>query len=170
MASVYDVSEKMHKMRVKLYKNQLPSGEAYIARTANEASVSIGDVCASMKNRGGYSGGFDEAVQTVRHFFQEAMYQMADGFSVNLGFCAMHAHIGGTFKSDLEPYDPKKHPISFRFQALKPLRELRRDIGVIMEGYADVQGHITGQQHLLSRIFSWNPGGNLFLFANLPYY
>jgi hypothetical protein len=55
MSDVYLVKEKMHKMRAKLYPSYLPGTEGkYIARTANEASVSIEDICASMKNRGGF--------------------------------------------------------------------------------------------------------------------
>ncbi len=55
MSDIYQVKEKMHKMRAKLYPSYLPGTEGkYIARTANEASVSIEDICASMKNRGGF--------------------------------------------------------------------------------------------------------------------
>jgi hypothetical protein len=143
MANVYNVDEKMHKMRAKLYHNYLPGSEGtYIARTSNEASVSIEDICASMKNRGGHAGSYEDALQTAHHFFLEMMYQLADGFSVNLGFGTIHPNIGGVFKDEKEVHDHKKHPITFRFQALKPLHKLRDDIGVIIEGYADSQGFI----------------------------
>ncbi len=52
MSDIYQVKEKMHKMRAKLYPSYLPGTEGYIARTANEASVSIEDICASMKKLG----------------------------------------------------------------------------------------------------------------------
>jgi hypothetical protein len=41
MSDVYDVNERMHKLRVKLYPNYLPGGEGtFIARTINEACCS----------------------------------------------------------------------------------------------------------------------------------
>jgi hypothetical protein len=42
MSDIYQVKEKMHKMRAKLYPSYLPGTEGkYIAKTANEASVSF---------------------------------------------------------------------------------------------------------------------------------
>jgi len=141
--NVYSVYEKMHKMRAKLYPNYLPKGEGtYIARTANESSVTIEDICAAMKNRGGYDGSYEDAVQTVRHFFKETEYQLADGFSVNTGLFTIHPSIGGTFQSEKEVHDHQKHPVTFRFQSLKPLRDLRESIEVIIEGVADTGGYI----------------------------
>jgi hypothetical protein len=133
----------MHKMRAKLYPNYLPQAKgAFIARTANESSVTVEDICAAMKNRGGYDGSYEDAVQTVRHFFKETEYQLADGFSVNMGVFSIHPNIGGTFDSADEIHDHKKHPITFRFQSLTPLRKLRESIEVIIEGIADVNGYI----------------------------
>jgi len=55
MSDVYQVKEKMHKMHAKLYPSYLPGTEGkYIARTTNEATISIEDICAAMKNRGGF--------------------------------------------------------------------------------------------------------------------
>ena len=51
----------MHKMRAKLYPSYLPGTEGkYIARTLNEAIVTIEDICASMKNRGGFDGSYEK--------------------------------------------------------------------------------------------------------------
>jgi hypothetical protein len=143
MSDIYTVKEKMHKMRVKLYHSYLPGTEgSYIARTTNEASVSAENICASMKNRGGYDGDYEEAVKTIHHFFLEMLYQLADGFSANLGFFSVHPNIGGTFTNEKETHDHKKHPVNFRFQALKPMRDIRDDIEVIVEGVADTSGYI----------------------------
>ena len=144
MPDIYDVNERMHKMRVRLYPNYLPHGEGtYVARTANEAAVTIEDICAAMKNRGGFDGSYDEAVMVMRHFFKELEYQLADGFSANLGLFTIHPNVGGTFASDKDPHDPKKHPITFRYQSLKPLRRLGDQIEVIVEGYADAVAWIS---------------------------
>jgi hypothetical protein len=134
----------MHKMRVRLYPNHLPGSEkTFIARTSNEASVTLEDICAAMKNRGGYEGSYEDAVQTVRYFHKEMGYQLCDGFSVNTGYYSIHPNIGGTFQSDNEGADPKKHPVTFRFHSLKTLRNLYNDIDVIVEGYADTHGDIS---------------------------
>jgi hypothetical protein len=144
MSDLYTVKEKMHKMRAKLYPSTLQGSEgSYIARTVNESSVTVEDICASMKNRGGYAGGYEDALQTVRHFLTETVYQLADGFSANLGYFSVHPNIGGVFAGEKEAHDHAKHPISFRFQALKPMRDIRGDIEVIIEGIADTRGYIT---------------------------
>jgi len=133
----------MHKMRAKLYPNYLPGQDGtYIARTDSESSATIEDICAAMKNRGGYDGSYEDALQTVRHFFMETVYQLCDGFAINLGFFTIHPNIGGVFHSDKEAHDHKKHPISFRFQPLKALRDFRESIEVIIEGIANAQGYI----------------------------
>jgi hypothetical protein len=141
--NVYSVYEKMHKMRAKLYPNYLPKGEGtYIARTTNESSVTVEDICASMKNRGGYDGSYEDAIQTVKHFLKETEYQLADGFSVNMSLFTVYPNIGGTFTSEKEAHDHKKHPVTFRFRTQNPLRDLRQSIEVIIEGMADTGGYI----------------------------
>ena len=56
MALINEVHELLHRIRVKLYPNYLPHlAGAYIAGTDNEASLSIEEVCAALKNRGGAS-------------------------------------------------------------------------------------------------------------------
>jgi hypothetical protein len=143
MSDIYLVKEKLHKMRAKLYPSYLPGTEGkYIARTINEAIVTIEDICASMKNRGGFDGSYEEAVKTLRHFIMEMLYQLADGFTVNLGFCTVYPNISGTFANEKEPYNSKNHAIDFRFHALKQLRDIRDDIEVIIEGIADTKGYI----------------------------
>jgi hypothetical protein len=69
-----NVSEVLHRIRVKRYPNYLPKAEGpYIARTDNEASLSIEAVCTAAKNRGGFSihpnvgGVFDKTSQGHDH-------------------------------------------------------------------------------------------------------
>ena len=57
-------------------------------------------------------------------------YQLADGFAIDLGFFTIHLNIGGTFDEN-ERYDPKKHPMSFRFSARSAMLKLQEDIEVI---------------------------------------
>jgi hypothetical protein len=134
----------MHKMSAKLYPNTLRGGEGtYLARNTNEGTVTVEDICAAMKNRGGYDGSYEDALQTTKHFFKEMLYQLCDGFSVNTGFFTIRAHIGGIFRSVNEPFDAKKHPVSFRFQVLKAMRDLKDSIAVVVDGHIDDPAYIT---------------------------
>ena len=63
MSVINNVNEKLHRIRVKLYPNYLPKVEGkYLARTNNEASLSIEDVCAALKNRGGFTGKYETLI------------------------------------------------------------------------------------------------------------
>jgi hypothetical protein len=85
MAFSNAVTEVLHRIRVKLYPIYLPQVEgAYIARTDNEASLTIEQVCAALKNRGGFTGSYDDLVEHVKQFLDEVVYQICDGFAVNL--------------------------------------------------------------------------------------
>jgi hypothetical protein len=143
MAIVNAITEVLHRIRVKLYPNYLPGVEgAYIARTDSEASLTIEQVCAALKNRGGFTGNYDDLVEHVKQFFDEAAYQLCDGFAVNTGYFSVHPNVGGTFDKVIEGHDTEKHPVSFRFRTRAPLRALAEHIVVEVEGLADVQGYI----------------------------
>jgi hypothetical protein len=143
MAVINNVTEVLHRIRARLYPNYLHGIDgAYIARTDDEASLSIDQVCAALKNRGGFTGNYQDLVEYVHQFFDEAAYQLCDGFSVNTGYFSLHPRIGGTWQSELEHYDPAKHPIRFSFRALKPLRDLASHIEVLIEGVVETAGFI----------------------------
>jgi hypothetical protein len=143
MAIIDDVNEVLHRIRVKLYPNYLSSIDgAYIARTDNEASLTIEEICAALKTRGGFIGNYSDLVEYVHQFFHEAAYQLCDGFAVNTGYYSIHPNVGGTFNKTNEGHDTLKHPVTFRFRARAPLRALAENIKVEVEGVADVNGYI----------------------------
>jgi hypothetical protein len=72
---------------------------AYIARAGDEASLFMEQVCAALKNRGGFAGSYQDLVEDVRRFFDEAAYQLCDGFSASLGYFSLHPRIGGPGKA-----------------------------------------------------------------------
>jgi hypothetical protein len=114
----------------------------YIARTDDEASRNVEQICSEMKNRGGFTGNYDDLVGNVKQFFDEAAYQLCDGYSVNTGYYSLHPRVGGTFDAIREGIDEKKHPVTFSFRTRNPLRELAQRIEIFVEGVADVQGYI----------------------------
>ncbi|MDR0563272.1 MAG: DUF4469 domain-containing protein, partial [Spirochaetaceae bacterium] len=127
----------------KLYPNYLHGVQgAFIARADDEASLSVEDVCAALKNRGGFTGSYDDLTEHVRQFFDEAAYQLGDGFSVNLKYFSIHPRIGGTWENAAERFSPEKHKIGFSFRTLKPLRDLAEHVEVLIEGVADTGGFI----------------------------
>ncbi|MDR1072125.1 MAG: hypothetical protein LBL45_00405, partial [Treponema sp.] len=143
MAIIHNVNEVLHRIRVKLYPNYLSTVEgAYIARADNEASLSIESVCAALKNRGGFTGSYDDLVEHVHQFFDETAYQLCDGFAVNAGYFSIHPNVGGAFDKTTEGHDGKKHPVTFRFRARTPLRNLAAHVAVEVEGIANVAGYI----------------------------
>jgi len=143
MSIINNITEVLHKINVKLYPNYLPNVEGqYVARTDNEASLTIEQVCAALKNRGGFTGKYDDLVECVSQFFDEAAYQLCDGFAVNMRYFSVHPNVGGTFNSENERHDPNKHPVTFRFRTRNALRRLVEHITVDIEGLADVSGRI----------------------------
>ncbi|MDR2536936.1 MAG: DUF4469 domain-containing protein [Treponema sp.] len=141
--AINNVVEVLHRVPVKLYPNYLPQVEgAYIARTVNEATLNIEQVCAALKNRGGFTGNYNDLVEYVRQFFDEAAYQLCDGFAVNTGYFSVHPNVGGMFDKATEGHDTGKHPVTFRFRTRAPLRALAERIVVEVEGLADASCYI----------------------------
>jgi hypothetical protein len=89
--AIGDLKDILHKIKVKLYPNYFLNAEgAYIARTDNEATLSVEDVCTTLKNRGGFQGKYDELVDNVHQFFDELAYQLCDGYAVSTGYFSIH--------------------------------------------------------------------------------
>jgi hypothetical protein len=143
MAIVNEFNEVLHRIRVKLYPNYLPQVEGkYIARTNNEALLSIEQVCAALKNRGGFTGNVEDLIVYVSQFLDEAAYQLCDGYAVNLKYFSVHPNVGGTFNSFRESHDSQRHPVTFRFRSLQALLRLARHITIEVEGLADCNAYI----------------------------
>jgi hypothetical protein len=95
MALINKVTEVLHQIRVKLYPSYLNTVQGeYIARTNSEATLTIEEICAALKNRGGYTGNYNDLVEHVKQFFDELAYQLCDGFTVNTGYFSIHHECG----------------------------------------------------------------------------
>ena len=135
--------EVLHRIRVKLHPVLLPGIEGkYLARTVNEASLTVEQVCTALKSRGGFTGNYEDLTENIRRFFDELAYQLCDGFAVNTGYFTVYPNIGGTFENEGIAHDPGRNPISFRFRPLYKLRRLAEEIRVTIEGVADASGRI----------------------------
>jgi hypothetical protein len=145
MDLVYGVSKVMHRIKLKLYPNYLPGKEGtFFARTSSEATLSVEQICAAKRDRGGFSGNSGDFVNYVKQFIEEAAYQLCDGFAVNLGFFSIYPNLGGCFRNQDERPDPKTHPLTMRLRPHGPMRKLVEHIAIVIDGEADPAGHITG--------------------------
>ena len=144
MSVIDGVSQVLHRIRVKLYPNNLPGKEGeLVARTVNEKTLSFEEVCVAAKERGGYTGSLDDLMEHVAIFLRETAHQLCDGFGVNFGgLFTIFANVGGVFANERDPVDKTKHKINFHFRVLHALRQLADLIEVVSEGLAESSGYI----------------------------
>jgi hypothetical protein len=161
MALINNVTEILHKIEAKLYPNYLGKGEgAYVARAKAEAPLSIEDMCAAAKNRGGFTGQYEDLVEHAHIFINEAVYQLLDGFSVQLGgYCSLHSAIGGTYHGANDHIGAENLHVSFR--TLRRLKELLLNVHIANEGPAGDGAYIDeiADTHTGSVNSTLTPGG-----------
>ncbi|MCL2232551.1 MAG: DUF4469 domain-containing protein [Treponema sp.] len=120
-----DSGNVFHSIRVKLHPSNLPGEkQRYYARTASEAVLSVEQVCAQLKRRGGFTGNYADLVTHVKQFFDEAAYQLCDGFAVQTDYFSVHPVVGGYFDGAVGDISFKGHPVGFRFLESPRLRRI----------------------------------------------
>ena len=136
MAAINEINEVLHKIEAKLYPNYLGKGEgAYVARAKAEAPLSVEDVCAGAKLRGGYSGPYEDLVEHAHIFINELIHQLLDGFSVQIGnFFSLHCKISGTYHGANDRIGAENLHVVFR--TLNHLKELLLKVKIENEGIA----------------------------------
>ena len=145
MSSIYTPIPELHTIEAVLYPNHLTTSGpgTYVAKNTKEKTLSVEDVCAAMKTRGGFEGSYEDAVMTVKHFFKESMYQLCDGFSINTGWFTINVSFNGVFHSVKEPFTPPRHKVSFNFHTLKTMRDLTSQIEVAINGHMEDSAFIS---------------------------
>ncbi|GAB6392773.1 MAG: DUF4469 domain-containing protein [Treponematales bacterium] len=102
---------------------------------------------AAATSRGGSDINYDTMVESVSAYFQEMMFQLADGFSVScLNFFSVHPKIGGTFAHADSPIDPEKNKVDFTFRKLAGIREVIERIVVAIMGLAETESYVAEVQ------------------------
>jgi hypothetical protein len=92
-------------------------------------------VCAAAKNRGGFTGQYEDLVEHAHVFINEIIYQLLDGFSVQLGgFCSLHTSIAGTYHGANDHIGAENLHVAFR--TLRHLKELLLKVKIENEGIA----------------------------------
>ena len=130
MPMINEINEVLHKIEAKLYPNYLGKGEgAYVARSKAEAPLTLEDVCAAAKNRGGFTGQYEDLLEHGHVLLNEIVYQLLDGFSVQMGtFFSIHTKIGGTYHGANDHIGSENLHIAFR--TLKRLNDLLRMVKI----------------------------------------
>jgi hypothetical protein len=163
MAIMNEINEVLHKIEAKLYPNYLGKGEgAYVARAKAEAPLNIEEICAAAKSRGGFTGSYEDLVEHAHIFINETIYQLLDGFSVQLGgFFSLHTRVAGTYSGGHDHIGSENLSVSFR--ALRHLKELLLKVSVENEGVAGDGAYIDEitDVHTDSLNSALTPGGML---------
>ena len=91
MSLINETGADSNRIRVKFYPKKLPGLKgAYFAFTANENVLDIEQVCASLRQRDGFTGNYRDLILNVKRFLDEAAYQLYDGYAVNMGYFSIH--------------------------------------------------------------------------------
>ena len=138
-----DVKDIHHRIHVKLFPQRLPGVPGqYVARTINEDVLSITDICASMKKRGGFEGDHKKMEEYVKLYFKEVAFQLCNGYAISNGYFTLYPNVGGTFDSPKEHLNPKDHPVTARYRSELALKEMMKLIKINVDGEADGSGFI----------------------------
>ena len=137
MAGLEELKQVLHVIRAWLYPNYLDKGGKFIARAKTERTLGVEQVCAEAVTRGGSDLNYDTMVDAVRVYFDEAFYQLADGFSVSNDYFLIYPKIGGTFDHVDDKADKEKNPVAFGFRNRQKLRDVISRITVEIEGAAE---------------------------------
>ena len=65
----------------------------YAARTDNDKTLSVEEVCTIMKTRSGFSGKYEDLLEYVHQYYDEVAYQLCDGNAVTNGYYCIHPNI-----------------------------------------------------------------------------
>jgi hypothetical protein len=166
VVAIKRVVEKIHHVHVKLHPNHLKDVEGtYVARTAREATLSISDVAAALKNRGGYTGNVNDLISGYEQLMAEVKYQLCDGFAVNLGIATIFPSVGGTWEHPNEVNDREKHPVVFKMLIHDELSRISAAIILVCDGVAKRLAYIDEVKDVRSGMVNatLTPGGAIVI-------
>jgi hypothetical protein len=131
------VAVRLHRLHVWLYLNYLTAIKGkYIGRIVTDDVLSIEQVSATAVEMSGGKLDYETVVMCVKHFLDEAMHQMCDGFGINFHYFLMYPGVGGTFESEHVAIKAGEHEITIRFRVRQPLRDLMKTVEIEVVGVA----------------------------------
>ena len=142
-SAINRAGDVLHRIHVRLHPNRLPKGGGpYVARTSSERVLSVDEICTGVENKGGFSGDKDTLRKYVKQHYDELIYRLCDGFSVNTGYFTLYPNVGGTFFSPKEACDREKHPLEIRLRPSSTLAHLLSLVQIHVQGFASPAGFI----------------------------
>jgi hypothetical protein len=85
---------------------------------------------------------YETTVIYVKHFLDESMRQMRDGFGLNLFYCSLHPGASCTVDTEHEEIKLEDHEITVRFRERQPLRDLMKEVKIEVAGIAESGAYI----------------------------
>ncbi|MDR0637300.1 MAG: DUF4469 domain-containing protein [Spirochaetaceae bacterium] len=143
--SVADPFElKEHNTDVFTYESHLKGSEGlFIARTKNDKTLTLKDVCVSAKERGGFTGSLEDLIEHSDIIMREVVSRVRDGYGVNMaGIIELHLNVGGTLKDPYDKPDPVENKLSLRVRRLHGAARLVQGIHVVNWGLAPASARI----------------------------
>jgi len=130
---------RRHNIRAELYDNLLTEDpNDFAARVVADKPLNTKDVCNFAVQR----GGADISAKTMEHsvdlYFNEMIYQLCNGFTINTGVFSVRPAIKGVFNKATEQFNPEKHKISFDFNQGIRLRKELANVNVEITGVSKV--------------------------------
>jgi hypothetical protein len=106
----------------------------YIAVTKNQI-LTLRNVCASAKERGGFTGNIDDLISHIETFFREMVYLLRDGYGINLaGLLVLYLNIGGYLPTPNAQPDPKTNPLTLNARRLSGATKVVENIHIVNWG------------------------------------
>ncbi|MDR1232123.1 MAG: DUF4469 domain-containing protein [Spirochaetaceae bacterium] len=142
-ALIEAVKKRLHCIRVWAYRNFLDKIKGmFFFRTEVEAMVTIEETSAAAVENSGGKLDYETMVTYVKHFIDEGMHQMCDGFGLNLHYFSLHPAVTGTTDSPHEKVKPEDRRIAVKFREREPLRELMKTVEIEVVGIAESGAYI----------------------------
>jgi hypothetical protein len=150
MAGLEQLRNVLHFIHASLHPNHFEHGGKYVARTKTEKTLTVAQVCAQAVTRGGSDLNYNTMIDAVSAYFDEAFYQLADGFSVENDYFSLYPKIGGTFDHADSKVDRNRNLVDFTFRKRQALRDIINHITVEIDGVVESGAYIAEVQDVTS--------------------
>lgn len=125
------------KLPVALYKNHMTAGEGknnlYFARAASRTTLSMQNIAEDIIVTKALEGFSTEQIMKIWNVVNGAVIdRVLNGFTVDAGIGYFQARITGTFNSQQDSFDHKRHSIDVGFRSSPSVKELTASLDVLI--------------------------------------
>jgi hypothetical protein len=137
----------LHRIKAYLYEKlhaQNTPGQ-YIARTTNEHTLNVQEICEAAVHRGGTDMPAGAMQHATELFLIEMAHQLCSGNAIDTGYFIASPKIVGVFNSPAEAFKNGKHNLMFQFSPGEGLQAEIPTIEIDILGLAAPAGTIYGE-------------------------